>query len=143
LLTLIAGGCATPLRKLKPADLPSLPKSEGFYGGKMLHASTPWIYEGSTAKYHHFRYTYTRGNLMHSLRILVAKTDLRLSFEQPRETVPERGIKVELAWDDARFGYTFIKPITANPQASDWQGFPHTTPQFNQTLDLLPPAQKP
>ena len=136
-LLITLGGCATPMRKLKPADLANLPKSEGFYGGKM-YARTPWIYEGSTTKYHHFHYTYTRGNLMHSVRVLIAVADMRLDFEQPRSNVPEHGIEVDLAWDESRFGYTFIKLIVPNPSGSRWQEFPQTPRAFEQTLDLLP-----
>jgi hypothetical protein len=137
MLTLLLAGCVAPMRKLKPADLPRLPKSEGFYGGSM-YPVTPWIYEGSTAQYHHFRYTYTHGNLIYPLRVLIAKIDMRLSFEQPMDAVADRGIKVELAWDESQFNYVFIKPVTPKPKDSLWLTFPNETPQFNQTLDLRP-----
>ncbi len=141
-LLITLGGCATPMRKLKPADLPHLPKSEGFYGGK-VHARTPWLYEGSTARYHHFHYSYTRGNLIHPIRVLIAKADMRLAFEQPTDSIPERGIEVELVWADLQSGYSFIKPIAPGPAESRWLEFPHAPRPFNQTLELQPKTQKP
>jgi hypothetical protein len=137
LLTVLLAGCATPMRKLQPSDLPRLPKSTGFYGGS-IYPVTPWIYEGSTARYHHFRYTYTRDNFIHSLRILIAKADMSLAFEKPMDAIPERGIQVELAWDESTFSYTFLKPVTPDPKDAPWQSFPDKIPRFNQTLDPLP-----
>lgn len=135
-ICLLLGGCATPQRILTPADLPKVPRSEGFYGGK-LYPSAPWLYQGSTAKYHHFYYTYNHGNRLHSLRILISKSDLALPFEQATDTLPPNGIEVVLIFEEGH-GYGFSKPVKANPADSRWLQFPADVPQFNRTLDPLP-----
>lgn len=136
LLGLSLVGCATPMRKIKPDDIPRLPKSEGFYGGKIHPLSTPWRYQGSTAKYHHFYYSYNRGNLLYGLHILIARNDLALPFEQPKGSLPSGSVEVDVIYAGNPPGFTFARPLHRNPADEQWLQFDQPPPTFDGKLDL-------
>ena len=122
LLMLLSAACGTSVRKLHPTDLPHLPKTEGFYGGKML-LPPEWVYAGSSARYHRFLYTYTRGNRFYQIRVWVKKSYMDLPFAKPLEDMPRGGIEVILVYDEVTGRNRFAKVIPPNPKDSSWMNF--------------------
>lgn len=116
-------GCATPVRKMHPHELRKLPKTEGYYGGKMLHVPPEWVYQGTSDRYHRFLYTYTRGNLIHQIRVWVPKDELDVAFALPLKQAPAGGIRVVPIPDSATGGYIFAKSPPPPANDPDWQPF--------------------
>ncbi len=138
-LALLAG-CATPVRKLHVHELPRLPKTEGFYGGKMLTIPPEWVYQGTSDRYHRFLYTYTRGNLIHQIRVWVPKDELDVPFAVALKDAPAGGIRVVPIPDSATGGYIFAKappPSPPNQAEPEWLRF-NPAPKWS---DAPPPAE--
>ncbi|MFH1497746.1 MAG: hypothetical protein ABII82_07955 [Verrucomicrobiota bacterium] len=119
LLIALLAGCATPVRKLHPHELTSLPKTEGFYGGKIL-LPPPWLYQGSSDRHHRFLYTYTKGCGVYQIRIWVRRDELDVPFAMPANDMPANGIEVVLILDSATGRYGFAKPTPPNHFGSEW-----------------------
>ena len=81
-LMFFGGGCAAPVYRAHLSDLSDLPRSKGSYGGSIVPGPV-WLYFGSDARYHYFRYRYTNDNFVYTRRLKVPHGELSLNFEQP------------------------------------------------------------
>jgi hypothetical protein len=133
LLGLVVAGCGTPTRRVSLQSLASLPRSEGVYGGKFL-LPPPWQYLGSDEKRHHFLYTYTRGNLAHSVRLLIPKRELELAFAMPL-SANARPVAVEPLHADTGQVRGFILTIHTKPAEWPWMN-DYPPPSFDDSARI-------
>ena len=130
----LLAGCGTPTRKLSLYDAGKLPVSSGTYLGKIW--TVPWLYLGSDARFHYFRYTYTRGNQVRFIRVLIAKAELTLAFE--RSVAALQGRMLEVTPVMGPFGG--IETFTLGPQRTlpRWDAAPPPLPRFDEKV-VAPP----
>jgi hypothetical protein len=126
-------GCATPVRKNHLADLANLPRSKGFYGGSLL-IGPPWLYFGSDARYHYFRYLYTRDNLAYTRRVKIPRGELSLSFEHPFTSFEARGTEVVPICHLGTVISGFVRNPSFSSKDEEWRGRVTPLPTFNESL---------
>lgn len=133
LVGLVVAGCGTPTRRVSLQSLAFLPRSEGAYGGKLL-LPPPWQYLGTDAKRHHFLYTYTRDNIAHSIRLLISRMELELSYAMPL-SADARPIAVEPLWNETGQVRGFIVAIHTKPDTWPWM-HDHPPPSFDDSARI-------
>lgn len=132
ILLFLLAGCFTPVRKSHLADLAKLPRSHGVYGGSILPGPT-WLYFGSDARYHYFRYFYTRDNFAHIRRLKIPRGELSLSFEQPFQSYETKGTEVVPI---VEFGtvWSFVRNPALTPKDEEWKWRAAPLPTFDESL---------
>lgn len=110
-------GCASQRTVRSQGDIDSLPRSRGLYGGSWI--VRPWSYIGSDARYDHFVYTYTSGNLASRVPVRMPKGYVVLGFEPQPYGSRNWGIPVIPKYRDGRLaGFVAEAEGSPNPGAS-------------------------
>jgi hypothetical protein len=100
ILCLVLVGCASTRTVRSQADLDSLPRSRGVYGGSWLVHT--WSYTGSDTSYDHFVYTYTHDNFALRVPVRMTRGFVVLGFEPRPYQLPEGGVPVVPDYRDGR-----------------------------------------
>ena len=128
----VIAGCATPVRRSHLEELANLPHPKGAYVGSMI-PGPPWLYFGSDARYHYFRYTYTGRISVHARNLKIPRAELTLNFEHPFQSYKTPGTEVV---PEYLFGTVigFVRSVRLTPEDEAWTRRVAPLPTFDEHL---------
>ena len=107
-------GCTSTRTVRSQADIASLPRSQGVYGGSWLIHT--WTYEGSDPQFDHFVYTYTHDNFARRVPVRMVRGLVTLGFQSRPFRLPDDGVPVTPDYrDDRVIGFTADRDRASEP----------------------------